>query len=396
MKIFSKDIDSIHREIDSLKKGLLTCKSNDLIYYFYYLASEYQLIRDMGFKLDSNDIKILDDNVSYANIYETKVSKSKRKKIDNFIKNKALINDIANRMISIYDRNFNYRSIKPLYLEENQMAEIILDFLNDEFNQADKFKEMVNNNHIFNFGVGKEEEKMNTSAYTIHNFITGNSMMCLSNNNYIVDVNLMKNIVHEFGHVIDAEYFKSFSKKDSFSYLLSSDYSEVYSILYEKLFLEYLIKNRIFKSNAHTELVGLCIGIYNKFNSIGYLSTLDDNLLINLKYKKKIDEIKEKTNAEYEDEPFLDEMIETINDTITSDFEGINLYSYGGLIAYYFSYLKQNDPSMYNEMIKKFDERKSRIFDSSIFETIGTTEDEIIEIYSKCLDRITGKKLILE
>ena len=388
MKIYTDNIDSLRKNADLLKSGFVMTRPQGLIDSFCLLMDFYSVIKDFGQKPDFETEKILEKNTKNCEIVYQKLRALSKRRLQSFIDNKEVHNNIAFKMVKIYDRDFIIRSIKPLYLNENQMSEIICDFLNDEFNQADSFKKMAEEGRIIKSGLGKIEEERNTAGFTLYDYLNNNSFIALSNDPSLVDIQLMSTIIHEFGHVNDNFNRRFFSKKENFSYKTLSSYSEVYSILYEKLFLDHLIKNRIFKSNSHTQLAFLCAEIYNNFNKLGYLSTLDDNILNNEKYKKRVEDLKAQAN--------VDDEIELINEAVLGDFNDIYTYSYSGLIAFYFSYLKQNDPDMFNKMFENFKSRRFRVFDPGIFDEIGTSKEEIIKIHSECLDRLTGKKLILQ
>ena len=195
----------------------------------------------------------------------------------------------------------------------------------------------------------------------------------------------MRILVHEFGHVIDNMEKDSFNKSELANYNYFSGYIEVYSIMYEKLFYDYLIKKRIMENNAKWSEKNLYSGIYDDFNSVEYLSGLDDYLLINDRYKR--------------DENFIDQISFedlSVSRAVLDDFDDINQYSYGGLIGCYFASLKQEDLNEFNRQFELFKARKAGQFDPKLFETIGTNIDEVIKKYEKGLDEITNKKLILK
>lgn len=299
-------------------------------------------------------------------------------------------NMFSGKVIDIYgNKEFKYFNPKPLYLRENQMAEILCDFLNDEFNQADKFKEIVEDGRIFKVSFEEDPNDVyGTGGYTMYDYINHNSFIVIGDDRAIKDVNMMRIIAHEFGHAADNFERVNISRNDNARYYWVSSYAEVYSMLYEKLFFEYLIKNNIYRENASAGLKQYYLGIYDSFNSVEYLSNLEDKLLENERYKQE--------------DNIVDQITINENGTITFDaailenFNETKLYSYGGVIASYFANLKHSDPDRFNKEFSNFKNKRFGLFDFKIFEDIGTSVDGIIKIYEKELDEITDKKLILK
>ena len=86
-----------------------------------------------------------------------------------------------------------------------------------------------------------------------------------------------------------------------------------------------------------------------------------------------------------------------ISSEVIGNLSETNLYSYGGIIANYFVYLKENDPDKFNREFTNFKAKRFNLFDFKIFEDLGTNIDEIINIYDKGLSEMTDtKKLILK
>ena len=83
---------------------------------------------------------------------------------------------------------------KKLYLRDPYMAEILCDFLNDEFNQADKFIELAENKRIFKIDMEENEEEtaIGTAGYTMYDYINKNSFVVISDDKEICDVNMMR------------------------------------------------------------------------------------------------------------------------------------------------------------------------------------------------------------
>ena len=385
MQIFSKNADSIKEELNIIKDSFITSKFKKIIDNIEMLEVFYLLLINVCDEYDDDAAEFLIKNKKYRIIKNQERRQLHKKFIQNFIDHKEFHNNISSKINDLYNREFNFYTEKSLYLKENQMHEIICDFLNDEFNQADSFNELINQKRLFRIN-NNDDSFSNFAGFTVYDFISKNNFIVVSGEDNIRDVELMRVLVHEFGHVVDNFNKLSSSTKDVTRYFWISSYSEVYSLLYEKLFYDYLINKNIFRNNTLLNLKQFYIDNFNYFNSLEYLSKLDDSLLINEKYKKDeniVDQIEIDENG-----------MVSLALAIIDDFSDINKYSYGGLLANYFAELKHNDENEFNQKFEIFKSKRFNLFDPSLLKDLGTNTDDIVNIYSKGLDKITNKKLI--
>ena len=389
MKIFSDNYDTLQNEIELIKDSLVKSKYKRLTDNFEMLESFYQIMYEITGEQDEETIEILLKNKKYREIKNRERFVMQRKNNQNFIDNKQMHNAFSGKIINLYDKDFKYYLAKSLYLREEQMCEIICDFLNDEFNQADKFKELIDGDCIFKQELPQEDNSVVIPAgYTIFNYLTNNSFIVISDDKDLRDVHLMSTIVHEFGHVSDNYERKNASFKDNTRYFWLSGYSEVYSMFYEKLFLDYLARNNIFAENAKKGLKNFYLDVFENFNYVEYLSNIDDKLLKNERYKRE-NNIIEHIQVDENGNLYIDA-------AILNDLNKVNIYSYGGLLATYFSHLKHNDPEKFNIAFNNFKLKRFGLFNFNIFNDIGTNQDEILKIYDSALSEVTTKKLILQ
>ncbi len=390
MKIFAEDIDSIRNEIELIKDSFIKTNFKKMTDNIETLEGFYQIMYELSGEEDEETIDILLKNKKLRDKKLEERQRLHKQNIKNFIRDKDMHNMFSGKVMNLYDRTFNYYTPKRLYLREEQMAEIICDFLNDEFNQADKFIELAENGYIFRNNIKPDEENgIEAAGYTMYDFINKKSFVVVTDDPRIWDVNMMRVLAHEFGHVADNLERNNASRNQNTRYFWLSSYAEVYSMLYEKLFFDYLIKNNIFVQNSCAGLKRFYMEICDNFNSVEYLSTLSDKLLINERYKKEnnlIDQVQiDEDGTMY------------IESAVFEDFNETKLYSYGGILAAYFATLKHNDINLFNRRFSDFRTKRFGMFDFKIFEDVGTNIDEILKIYEKGLDEITdNKKLILK
>ena len=384
MEIFNEYLDPIVKDIDIIREEIIKSKPNRLADNFSVLSA---LLCTMGLIsncVESDAMDIISKNKKYYNESNKKKLKLYRKLIDNFISEKEEHHEIANSLIKTYDKEFCFYKKKPLYLSENQMYEIIYNFLNDEFNQASEFSELVNNGYIYK----ADNDDNDCAGYTIYNCISKNSFIIILDNKYITDIDMMRVLVHEFGHVINNNEKNNSSRKQELSGGLVSSYIEVYSLLYEKLFLDYLIKNKIFPNNSIKSLKDYYFEGYSYINSLEYLSSLKDSLLKKENYLKKA-YIKEQLLVDENGKSYIPAFA-------TSNIGNALSYSYGILMANYLAELKHKDEDTFNKNFDNFKLKRYNSFDFNIFNDIGTNKEDIIKTYDESLKQISTKKIILK
>lgn len=384
MNLFNTSDEAIVKELITIKDSFTRMKritdNVELLESFYEMLLEFSGRRDP----ESEDLLIKNKKYREMRLKERRLLQ--KKGISNFVQNKAFHRSFSGKVINIYDKDFNYYVNKSLYLKEDQVCEIVCDFLNDEFNLADKFLELVNSGHVYRSVILEEnEDSLPTAGYTMFNYFSKQNFIVVNEDKSIRDIELLRVLAHEFGHVMDNLHKDSFTSGEMASYNFLSGYSEVWSTMYEKLLLDYLIRNNIFKGNANYVKKLMYLDIYDNFNSLEYLSSLDDYLLFNERYKRDENIVEQ---ISFEDI--------SISRAIIDDFSDVNLYSYGGLLAFYFAHLKRNDIDEFNRQFELFKLRRAGVFNPKIFEDLGTTPEDVLKIFEKGLTEITDTKLTLK
>lgn len=389
MKIFSNNVDTIKRELELIEENLVKINNKSITDNIEVLEAFYQLLRDVNGEEDEDVANTLISYDKYRDIKLQERKQLQKKNITNFINFKDFHRSFSGRVLDLYDVDFDYCYEKNLYLTEENMLEIICNFLNDEFNQADKLIDLINGNKIYRANI-INSGGIPSAGYTMFDYITKNSFILVQNSNSIKDIDFMRIMVHEFGHVIDNLNKNCSSKKDIVNYYWLSSYPEVYALMYEKLFYDYLLKNKMFVGSTKFNLKRYYFDIYDQFNSLEYISSLDDKLLVNERYKR-------------DEKSIIDQMVVLedgtvcINDAILDDFKETNKYSYGGIMANYFANLKHQDPTEFKRQFDLFKIYRFELFNPNIFKKIGTSSDEMIKVLDKGLCDISEvKKLILK
>lgn len=388
MKIFSDNVDTIKKELELIEDNLVKINNRSISDNIEVLEAFYQLLRDVNGEEDEDAANTLISYDAYRDMKLQERKQLQKKNIANFINFKDFHKFFSGRVLDLYDADFDYFFEKNLYLNEEHMLEIMCDFLNEEFKQADKLIDLIKENKIYRANI-ISTEGVEPAGYTMFDYITKNSFVLVQDLNSIKDIDFMRIIVHEFGHVVDNLNKNCSSRKDIVNYYWLSNYPEVYSLMYEKLFYDYLLKHRMYIDSTKFNLKRYYFDIYDQFNTLEYISSLEDRLLINERYKKDEKSIIDQMVV-------LDDGTVCLNDAILDDFKEANKYSYGGIMANYFANLKHQDEEEFKRQFNIFKLNRFELFNSNIFEKIGTSPEEMLKVLDKGLCDISStKKLIL-
>lgn len=160
------------------------------------------------------------------------------------------------------------------------------------------------------------------------------------------------------------------------------------SSLYEKEFIDFLIKNNIYKYQTLN-----CLGeFYDQLFSLAAQSSiyhaipnkvLKHNRYMKLTKKELIEEI----SKEYEVLVDSDEFPEPQD----LDFSEYLEYGYGRILGTYFSRLKIEDKEKYQEEMSKFLSLRTDYFDKNYLEKIGTNTNKVVELVDRDINLSSAK-----
>lgn len=381
-KIFNENPDVVKEEIEKIKDSLLICKQKNLSDNFDMLEFLLNVYSELFNEVDLDAYNLFKGNRKLFSRFEDKYVSGGKKIGKNFIENKDFHNEFSRRVIKKFKKNFPYTIRRDLNLREDEMLDIMYNFLDDEFNNSDEFRKLVEGGRIFLTDLSDEEDKTEmTGGYTMYNYVTNNSMITISDNKIVKDVRLMAILMHEFGHVVDdIEKSKFRSRKEIVNYNFTSGYVEVYSLLYEKLFYDYLINNNIYRDSALYNLGSYFEGIYYNFIELFYAS---------IPYNIDVDNNKHLKNdcEKYDD----------IELGLEYGLKNNIVYGYGGVLANYLSNIKHENEDRFNNKLMSFNNARFNMFNEDIFDKLGTSTDEVVGYLNKELKKLSNsKKLILK
>lgn len=370
MKVFTGDKGSIKKQLDILLSEFQKCDNiTDGVLLLFSIVPLIELYCDY-FNCSYEDVKLIEQSEKYNSILDS-ASELIKDRSDSFIENKdhhlSFSSSIMSSMLDcLKDFNEDCSTITEEYLYK-----IVSEYyLNTSGNDLKILNDLIKNKNLYNCDI------FDSSVYasTIMDYYNKNgNIVTFSENN--LKKSMMTILVHEVEHIKEMRDIESNnSKVDSFSYQHNSIYSEVLAIKAEKDFLEYLIENNIEKEYAINELNKNYLTTFTFLNQMMFLSLLDNNLLKDDRYmeysREELVEIYRKKGLDIEDMELLSNL--DLNDEI--------LYSYGGVLGTYFSYLEKSDPDKYNKVMDKFKQIRTTDYNECHLQMLGTNIDELGQI----------------
>lgn len=377
MNLYTGDLDVIKNEIKSLELELRTEKDRDRI---VGIVSTIELLIELYNDVSKKTPKSL-KLYKITNRKKVKISDKIQKKesesyIKNFIDNKSFHGLFVNDLY--YDMNKKeeellFSFIEDVKLSYKEMYDIMIDYLSEE-GLADSFNKLLKEKRIFK---GLNDET-GYAGYAAHNTINNTSCILVVDEDS--SISTMTTMIHELGHVID---FTNLNNTQGFTtandYYLKSIYNEVFSMLMEKDFLSYLLRNNIYSEDACSLTEEYYYNVIESLKKLLVLSSLDDKLLIGNSYiDLKSNELMANVRKNNKD-------IVLHEDIIPSELDIHNdlVYGYGGILATYYNYLKEKDPDKYNFYRERFLENRANSFNvgefSEMFPDYGELEDGVLK-----------------
>ncbi len=370
MKVFTGDKNSIKKQLDILLSEFQKCDDiTDGVLLLFSIVPLIELYCDY-FNCSYEDVKLIEQSEKYNSILD-RASELIKDRSDSFIENKDHHLDFSSSIMSsmldcLKDFNEDCSTITEEYLYK-----IVSEYyLNTSGDDLKILNDLIKNKNLYNHDVLDS----NVYASTIMDYYNkkGNIVTFSENN---LKKSMMTILVHEVEHIKEMRDIESKnSKVASFSYQHNSIYSEVLAIKAEKDFLEYLIENNIEKEYAINELNKNYLTTFTFLNQMMFLSLLDNDLLkddIYMEYsREELVEIYRKKGLDIEDMELLSNL--DLNDEI--------LYSYGGVLGTYFSYLEKSDPDKYNTVMDKFKQIRTTDYNECHLQMLGTNIDELGQI----------------
>ena len=256
MGLFNEDYTMIKEKIGKVSDRFVQCQTKEdfaLCYEDYFnLCELYKKMTGEDFFDLSGPIKVIASVVN-RDLKNVAAERYFRRFLSNKKRFNELYADCYTKGINAYIDLMSFCASYYAKIREKKFSceiegmEIFYSFLNSEFpEQKILFDEMLANNRIFKSSVSSFD------CYSFSNFFDGTSYMATSEN--LDTVSKLSRFAYEFGHVVDFSFLQKISKNQS-SFTYSQEYNgELLSCYYQVRFLDYLIKNDIYKEDAKLEL----------------------------------------------------------------------------------------------------------------------------------------------
>lgn len=267
------------------------------------------------------------------------------------------------------------KDVESKVYSPKEFSEILFDFLKS-IGQEKLFDKMIENGVIYS---QKSSDNGNKGSI-LYNPINGKTDIFIRNFKYTLPN--MDVLVHELGHSLDYQILGNDPEKFNY-YFYVSFMDEVMSNLFEKLFIDYAIRNNLEYEVVQNMLYNYDIDYYyEQFNAF-LLATLSDEDL----YSDKFLNLDEKGFYELFSDYFesLEEVEEHLALCGDIDLSETYSYSYGNIISTFLAdEIKRNGCS--NLALSDFLRNRYGKFDRELFERNDWTPENFGKIYRKELE----------
>ena len=263
-------------------------KPNTRIILYNYIGNLYSALTVVSGKRMYPSKQKVFGTIGNFRKFMRKIDQYTKENLENFVFYKDFHQDYFNDVLLISEENFvthlneetaKYRA-KADRLSEKEFLAIFHDFCSS-LGLEKEYNEIVRNKRLFYMIRGKAYD--NYLGLTTHHPLTGESNIFIDHFQY--DFESLFTLVHELGHYYDLKEFASRDTVREFSdYTFKSLYQEVVSRMFERLFLVFLIKNRILLDQAIDKLIDVELVNHDYMFSAYSFSLLDDDLLLSRKY----------------------------------------------------------------------------------------------------------------
>ncbi|MBQ6498132.1 MAG: hypothetical protein IJI58_05400 [Bacilli bacterium] len=373
---FGEDVETLVERLADATILLKKAKSADeRLALGHYIWCMYDaLVATIGVPLNYSDKDIF-GSVKNGKKYDKKTMIFRDRALKNFFENRdyhkkmlgSIINDLSGNLNFMEDQ---YTCMKEC-LSKGEFFDIFSSFLKS-LNLGKDFDKFIKNVGIYSF---YGEVMPSAAGFILFNPVDKSVDVFSSNANY--DVRTLSTLAHEFGHAYDYSKFDG-DYIDFNKYLHRSFYTEVTSVLFERLMIEYLINNDILINDAKDELIAKNSNHYWMLIG-GYIDSLLD-----------YDMLKKNQQDKYSSEYIYSLIKKNFNEDIKSFLERIStlnvihnhIYTYGDII----SMIIKDNVDKYgfdNDMLLEMYDRRGEIFSPEFLDKNGVTPENYIKGYQK-------------
>lgn len=301
----------------------------------------------------------------------------------NFLENKEFHNAFFERIYKKTDhskkRIKENDDIEITTLSEDDYYNIFFEFMN-LIGLEKYFDRFVKTKRIYTTINSIEENTLGSTAF---NPITKDSDIFVDSLDY--DVFSMFTLAHEFGHVYDLNHFAGDINTWN-TYFYQSFNGEVVSKTFERLFVDFLMKNNIQVPEAKTLICDMLDANY-EFAKASYIITLiPDKYLLDDSYLHLTPTQVYKLVGNHFSKN--DRVRKFINKCNSLDVKDTFQYSYGDVISMILKErIKKDDYNL--DALVEFFEYRSKPFDLDALKKLKVTPDRYVKLYKKDIELLT-------
>lgn len=372
---FAEDIDELVERLANATIQLKNAKSADerlaLGNYIYALYEILEAIIYIPLDYTEKDIfgshKNCQKFIKKTDIYHDRI-------INNFFENKdynrKLFGNIINELSYIVE-GFMDNQYSCMYnsITKGEFFDVFESFLKSLDLDKD-YNKFIKDVGVYAYDSGN----MSAAGFLLFNPLDKASDVFICDADY--DARTLTYLAHEFGHVYD---FSKFEGKpiDYNNYLHRSLFTEVSSVLFERLMIEYLINNDVLVKDTKDILVDRKITYYLTLIASYIDSLLDYEILRNGKQNKYSSEYIYSLISKH-----VDRDIRDIIDGIDLDVKRNCIYTYGDIISMIIKE-KVDKFGFDKDMLLELFEHRDEIFSPEFLDKHEATPENYIKGYQK-------------
>ena len=299
--------------------------------------------------------------------------------ITNFIVNKSFHNSFMGEVLSGVEENFldvEETDLSPTTnLSESEYYDIFFQFMKS-IKLEELFDKFIEERKIYSTSL---EYNQGNLGFTLYNPITNDSDIFIKEFEY--NIHSMFTLAHEFGHVYDLTHFGDDVSKYN-DYFYKSFFGEALSKTFERLFLDYMLKNNILVDESKDKLFELNLINHDYVLGSYMLSLLPDKYIANESYTrltkdKFIDLVKKYFISE---ESIKEYVYNSVSFDIGEDFT----YAYGDILSMFIRE-EINKFGLSNGMLDDFFRNRCELFNEDFLRGWGMGPVNYVKLHDKQL-----------
>ena len=249
----------------------------------------------------------------------------------------------------------------------------------------DLFDQIIKENRIHKSPIQKE----GWNQYKIDNgyflFNPLNKDYDIFINNFSYNIKSMFTLAHEIGHLYDLYNLNTDANKYN-EYYFQSFYGEVYSELFERLCMNYMLSNNIEEEVVISQSLNFEHDNFANLSLAYILSCLDNEFLLEDDYytSRKKKKVASKVAKNFTNKKVVKNFIEIYDPMIIPSKYN---YAYGNIISMILKELVLSD-GLNNELVKTFRESRNEVFNTKLLDKMNITSEKYLNLYQKELKLI--------